>query len=120
MSSEDFIVELFCRVDGLMRDQPQHPQACLHPSETVTPALLFAIKGVGERAFYTNPDQVDGVPLARGKDIFGVLVIPTRQTHTRWVYRWIDRGWWHLFPDCPNAHGCFAYPPLTTTGPIDS
>ncbi len=35
---------------------------------------------------YTSPDQVDGVPFARGREILGVFVIPTRQTHTRWVY----------------------------------
>ena len=52
MSTEDFITELFCRVDDVMREEPRHPQANLHPSETVTLALLFAIKGVGNRAFY--------------------------------------------------------------------
>ena len=57
MSTEDFIVELFCRVDDRMGDQPKHPQAYLHPSEVVTLALLFAIKGVGERAFYRWIDR---------------------------------------------------------------
>jgi hypothetical protein len=52
MSTEDFITELFCRVDDVMRDVPKHSQASLHPSEVVTLALLFAIKGVGNRAFY--------------------------------------------------------------------
>jgi hypothetical protein len=31
---------------------PKHPQAILYPSELVTLAVLYALKGVGERAFY--------------------------------------------------------------------
>lgn len=52
MTTEDFIIELFCRVDDTMGDTPKHSQANLHPSEVVTLALLFALKGVGNRAFY--------------------------------------------------------------------
>jgi hypothetical protein len=52
MTTEDFIIELFCRVDDAMRDVPKHSQANLYPSETVTLAILFALKGVGNRAFY--------------------------------------------------------------------
>ena len=52
MTHEDFIVDLFCRVDNRMLELPKHPQAALWPSELVTLGLLFAIKGVGERAFY--------------------------------------------------------------------
>jgi hypothetical protein len=52
MCTEDFITELFCRIDEQVRDVPKHPQAALHPAEVVTLALLFAIKGVGNRAFY--------------------------------------------------------------------
>jgi hypothetical protein len=52
MSTLDFITQLFCRVDDTMRDVAKHSQASLHPSEVVTLALLFAIKGVGNRAFY--------------------------------------------------------------------
>lgn len=52
MTAEDFITELFCKVDDLMRDVPKHPQASLWPSEVVTLGLLHAIKGVGNRAFY--------------------------------------------------------------------
>lgn len=52
MSTVDFITQLFCPVDDKMRDIPKHSQASLHPSEVVTLALLFAIKGVGNRAFY--------------------------------------------------------------------
>ena len=52
MSTEDFIVELFVRVDERMAGVTKHPQAGLWPGEMVTLALLFAVKGVGERAFY--------------------------------------------------------------------
>jgi hypothetical protein len=52
MSTQDFITEVFCRVDDVMRDVAKHPQGALYPSEVVTLGLLFAIKGVGNRAFY--------------------------------------------------------------------
>ncbi len=52
MTTEYFIIELFCRVDDLMPDAKKHSQAKLYPSEVVTLALLFALKGVGNRAFY--------------------------------------------------------------------
>jgi len=52
MTTEEFITALFCRVDDAMVEVPKHPQARLYPSEVVTLALLFALKGVGERAFY--------------------------------------------------------------------
>lgn len=52
MTTHEFTTELFCRVDDAMTDQQKHPQAVLHPSELVTLGLLFALKGVGSRAFY--------------------------------------------------------------------
>ncbi len=52
MTTEDFIIELFCRVDDSMRDLTKHPQANLHPNEIVTLAILSALKGVEDRAFY--------------------------------------------------------------------
>ncbi len=52
MSTEDFITELFCRVDDEMLDVKKHSQASLYPSEVVTIALLFSLKGVGNQAFY--------------------------------------------------------------------
>ncbi len=52
MTTEDFISELFYRVDEAMKDVPKHPLANLWPSEVVTLGLLFALKGVGNRAFY--------------------------------------------------------------------
>ena len=52
MTTEDFITELFCRVDDALLRVTKHPQASLYPSEVVTLGLLFTIKGVGNRAFY--------------------------------------------------------------------
>jgi len=52
MTDEDFTIDLFCRVDDQMKDISKHSQAKLYPSEIVTLALLFALKGVGNRAFY--------------------------------------------------------------------
>ena len=52
MSTEDFIIGLFIRVDNMMSDVPKHPDAPLYPSELVTLGLLFALKGVGPRPFY--------------------------------------------------------------------
>ncbi len=52
MATEDFIIELFIRVDNVIGDIPKHPDTHLYPSELVTLGLLFALKGVGPRAFY--------------------------------------------------------------------
>jgi hypothetical protein len=52
MATNDFIIALFYRVDQVMGAMPKHAQANLHPSEIVTLAVLFALKGVGQRAFY--------------------------------------------------------------------
>ena len=52
MSTEDFIIGLFIRVDSMMVSVPKHPDAHLYPSEIVTLGLLFALKGVGPRPFY--------------------------------------------------------------------
>ncbi|MFO1352834.1 MAG: hypothetical protein U1F68_20015 [Gammaproteobacteria bacterium] len=47
MTTEDFITELFCRVDDRFQalGLGRHRQAQLWPSEVVTLALLFALKG---------------------------------------------------------------------------
>jgi len=50
--TEDFIIELFCRIDKAMMDVRKHSQAALWPSEVVTLAVLFVLKGKSERAFY--------------------------------------------------------------------
>ena len=52
MTTEDFISELFYRIEEAMTDIAKHPLANLWPSEIVTVGILFALKGVGNRAFY--------------------------------------------------------------------
>jgi len=52
MTTEDFITELFYRIDNAMGRIDKHSQANLYPSEVITIAVLFALKGVGNRAFY--------------------------------------------------------------------
>lgn len=52
MTTEEFIITLFCRIDDALQDVEKDKRAHLYPSELVTLAILFAIKGVGKRAFY--------------------------------------------------------------------
>jgi hypothetical protein len=52
MTTIDFITELFCRVDDEFEPIQKHSQAKLYPSEVVTLALLYALKGRGQRAFW--------------------------------------------------------------------
>jgi hypothetical protein len=52
MTTQEFIITLFCVVDDQMPGMPKHPQAHLWPSELVTIGLLFALKGGTFRAFY--------------------------------------------------------------------
>jgi len=52
MATEAFVIDLCCRVDAVLGDAPQHLQATLYTSETVTLAFLDALKGTGGRAFY--------------------------------------------------------------------
>jgi hypothetical protein len=51
MTTEEFIIQLFCWVDDAMENVPKHPQAKLYPSELVTIGLLFALKGGYFRSF---------------------------------------------------------------------
>ena len=52
MTTVDFIIELYCRVDEKLNSCPKHSQASLYPSEVVTLALLYALSGKGQRAFW--------------------------------------------------------------------
>ena len=52
MTQENFIIELFCRVDDMLPKMPEHIQAKLSLSELVTIGLLFALKGASQHAFY--------------------------------------------------------------------
>jgi len=87
VTTEDFIYELFCRIDDALLEVPKHPQAVLYPSEVVTLAFLFALKGVGNRAFYRWV-QRDWLPL------FPHLPERTRlfrlfSTHQDWTARFL-------------------------------
>jgi hypothetical protein len=52
MTTIDFITELYCRVDDEIGHIFKHSQAKLYPSEVVTLALLYALSGKGNRAFW--------------------------------------------------------------------
>lgn len=52
MTTVDFITVLFCIVDDQIGHMPKHSQAKLYPSEVVTLAMLYALKGSGSRAFW--------------------------------------------------------------------
>ena len=51
MTQEEFIINLFCGVDDLMKSEKQNWKAKLSKSELVTIGLLFALKGASQRAF---------------------------------------------------------------------
>lgn len=51
MTTEEFITELFCRVDEAVPAE-KHSQGNLYPSEVITLGLLYALKGTGSRAFW--------------------------------------------------------------------
>ena len=83
MTTQDCILALFYAVDEEMRAVPKHPEATLSPSEVVTLALLFALKGGGMRAFSRR--------LTRGyRPVFPYVPERTRlarlfTTHTAWT-----------------------------------
>lgn len=52
MTTEEFIISLFCEIDDQMPKMSKHSQAKLYPSELVTIGVLFALKGGYFRAFY--------------------------------------------------------------------
>jgi len=55
MTTIDFITELFCHIADRLAQadkEQKHSQAKLYPSEVVTLALLYTLKGVGQRAFW--------------------------------------------------------------------
>ena len=52
MTTVDFITELYCRVDEKLNSYSKHSQGSLYPSEVVTLALLYALSGKGQRAFW--------------------------------------------------------------------
>jgi hypothetical protein len=87
VNTQDFITELFCRVDDAMKGIAKHSQAALYPSEIVTLAFLFCIKGVGNRPFYRWLER-------DWKHLFPNLPERTRlfrlfKTHQDWTARFL-------------------------------
>jgi hypothetical protein len=52
MTTEDFIISLFCLVGNRMGKVEKRSDAMLYPNESVTIGLLYALKGGFFRAFY--------------------------------------------------------------------
>ena len=87
MAIVDFITELFCRVDDQINDVSGHSQQSLAPSELATIGILYAIKGVGVRAFYRwlSANHLNMFPrLPERTRLFRRL-----QTHQYWVDRFM-------------------------------
>lgn len=87
MTTEEFIITLFCEVDDRMGDVAKHPQAQLWPSELVTIGLLFALKGGYFRAFCRWLERDYG-------ELFGGLPHRTRlsrllECHADWCERFL-------------------------------
>ena len=59
MTTEHLIIAIFCQVDHTIGHLPKHSQAKLYPSELLTLALLYALKGAGalthEKSYRTLP-----------------------------------------------------------------
>jgi len=52
LTQQEFIAELFCRVDDAMTEVPKDPRAKLWPGELVTLGILFTLRGQSQRRFY--------------------------------------------------------------------
>lgn len=52
MTTKDFIIELFFRIEKELKNVEKHLQVKLHPTEVITIAFLCALRGVENRAFY--------------------------------------------------------------------
>ena len=87
MTTQDFLIALFCAVDQERLDVPKRPDATLSPSEGVTLALLFALKGGGTRAFYRwlTRDYVVWFPQVPERTRLARLF----KTHTAWTARFL-------------------------------
>src|SRR5438874_6618023 len=87
MTTPDFLIALFYAVDQEMLEIPKHPEAKLYPSEVVTLALLYAIKGGGTRAFYRwlTRDSLALFPQVPERTRLARLF----QTHTAWTARFL-------------------------------
>lgn len=87
MTTEDFIIDLFCRIDDQMKAIPKHSQAHLWSSETFTVGVLWKLKGGGEPAVYRRlvRDYQPLFPrLPERPRLFRLL-----QTYRVWAYRFL-------------------------------
>jgi len=87
VTTEDFIIALFIRIDDVMKGIHKHSQAKLYPSEIVTLGILFSPKGVGNRAFYrwVKRDWLLWFPkLPERTRLFRLL-----KTHRDWTNRFL-------------------------------
>jgi len=87
MTTQDFIIALFCAVDQERLDVPKRPDAKRYLSEVVTLALLFAIKGGGTRAFdrWLTRDYLPLFPQVPERTRLARLF----KTHTAWTARFM-------------------------------
>ena len=87
MTTQDFIMTLFCQVADQMVDVPKHPAAKRYPSAVVPLGLWFAIKGVGGRAFYRwlTRDSHAWFPQGPERTRWFRLF----KTHTAWTARFL-------------------------------
>ena len=87
MTTQDFLIALFCAVDQEILDVPKRPDATLYPSAGVTLALLFALKGGGTRAFYRwlTRDYMMLFPQVPERTRLARLF----KTHTAWPARFL-------------------------------
>jgi hypothetical protein len=83
------IIELFCRVDDMMPDAQKHSQPALYPSEVATLALLFTLKGGGNRAFYRWLKR-DYLPLFPGLP-HRTRLFRLFNTHRKWIDRFMAK-----------------------------
>jgi hypothetical protein len=87
LTTQEFITQLFCRIDDAMNQVPKDPRAKLYPSEVVTLGILFALKGRGERAFYRwlRDNHLPLFPhLPERTRLFRLLTL-----HQEWAHRFL-------------------------------
>ena len=89
MTTEDYITNLFYLVDDKMKDVKKHPQSKLYPSEIATIGMLFALKGVGNQAFYRWLTR-DFLPLfPKLPDRTSQKLFRLLKTHQNWTNRFL-------------------------------
>jgi uncharacterized membrane protein len=69
VTTQDFITELFCRVDDQMEQLPKHSQAALYQSEIVTLAFILPSKELMIVLFIVGSNAISGIcsPVCRSE-----------------------------------------------------